>query len=147
FKAAMKSVNAVAEAAEAANHHPDITINYNKVRFTLVSHDAGGGKQKDVKMAGKNKQNFGKKGFRFLIYDLPIENRKSKIVNQNTSRFQGRCHFIQYFLQPVELMLGGLIPFDKPAGGLGEALHAPADRLESLVGQGQNCQASHSKDS
>ena len=60
FKAAMKFVNAVAEAAEAANHHPDITINYNKVRFTLVSHDAGGITQRDVKMAGKINQLFGK---------------------------------------------------------------------------------------
>ena len=53
FKAAMKFVNTVAEAAEAANHHPDITINYNKVRFALISHDSGGITQRDVKMAGK----------------------------------------------------------------------------------------------
>ena len=59
FKAAMKFVNAVAEAAEAANHHPDITINYNKVRFTLISHDSGGVTQRDVKMAGKINQLLG----------------------------------------------------------------------------------------
>lgn len=60
FKAAMKFVNAVAEAAEAANHHPDITINYNKVRFTLTSHDSGGITQRDAKMAGKINQLLGK---------------------------------------------------------------------------------------
>ena len=60
FKAAMKFVNGVAEAAEAANHHPDITINYNKVRLTLISHDSGGVTQRDVKMAGKIDQVFGK---------------------------------------------------------------------------------------
>jgi len=60
FKAAMQFVNAVAEAAEAANHHPDITINYNKVRFTLISHDSGGVTQRDVKMAGKINQLLGK---------------------------------------------------------------------------------------
>jgi 4a-hydroxytetrahydrobiopterin dehydratase len=60
FKAAMKFVNAVAEAAETANHHPDITINYNKVRFTLISHDSGGVTQRDVKMAGKINQLLGK---------------------------------------------------------------------------------------
>jgi 4a-hydroxytetrahydrobiopterin dehydratase len=60
FKAAMKFVNAVAEAAEAANHHPDITINYNKVRFVLTSHDSGGITQRDIKMAGKINQISGK---------------------------------------------------------------------------------------
>jgi 4a-hydroxytetrahydrobiopterin dehydratase len=60
FKAAMKFVNAVAEAAEAANHHPDITINYNKVSFVLTSHDSGGITQRDIKMAGKISQLSGK---------------------------------------------------------------------------------------
>jgi 4a-hydroxytetrahydrobiopterin dehydratase len=60
FKAAMKFVNTVADAAEAANHHPDITINYNKVRFTLISHDSGGVTQRDIKMAGKINQLLGK---------------------------------------------------------------------------------------
>ena len=53
FVAAMKFVNTVADAAEAANHHPDILINYNRVTLTLVSHDSGGVTQRDVKMAGK----------------------------------------------------------------------------------------------
>jgi len=60
FKAAVKFVNAVAEAAEAANHHPDITINYNKVSFVLTSHDSGGITQRDIKMAGKINQLSGK---------------------------------------------------------------------------------------
>ncbi len=60
FKAAMKFVNAVAEAAEAANHHPDITINYNKVSFVLTSHDSGGITQRDIKMAEKINQISGK---------------------------------------------------------------------------------------
>ena len=53
FKAAMQFVNKIAEAAEAANHHPDITINYNKVTLALISHDSGGVTSRDVKMAGK----------------------------------------------------------------------------------------------
>ena len=52
FVAAMRFVNAVAEAAEAANHHPDILINYNKVTLTLVSHDSGGVTRRDIQMAG-----------------------------------------------------------------------------------------------
>jgi 4a-hydroxytetrahydrobiopterin dehydratase len=52
FKAAMQFVNKVADAAEQANHHPDIDIRYNTVTMALVSHDAGGVTQRDVKMAG-----------------------------------------------------------------------------------------------
>jgi 4a-hydroxytetrahydrobiopterin dehydratase len=51
FKAAMQFVNAVAEKAESAGHHPDIDIRYNKVRLALVSHDAGGLTERDMKMA------------------------------------------------------------------------------------------------
>jgi 4a-hydroxytetrahydrobiopterin dehydratase len=56
FVAAMKFVNRIADAAEAAQHHPDITINYNKVKLALISHDSGGVTQRDVKMAGKINQ-------------------------------------------------------------------------------------------
>ncbi len=51
FAAAMVFVNKVAEAAEEANHHPDITINYNRVTLALCSHDAGGLTHRDFKMA------------------------------------------------------------------------------------------------
>jgi 4a-hydroxytetrahydrobiopterin dehydratase len=41
FRAAIALVNAVADAAEAANHHPDIAIHdYNRVTFTLTTHAA-----------------------------------------------------------------------------------------------------------
>ena len=52
FKLAMQFVNKVAEAAEQANHHPDIDIRYNTVTMALVSHDSGGVTQRDVRMAG-----------------------------------------------------------------------------------------------
>ena len=51
FKAAMAFVNRVAEAAEASQHHPDILIRYNKVTFTLSTHDAAGITQKDFDLA------------------------------------------------------------------------------------------------
>ena len=51
FRSAMRFVNAVAEKAEAAGHHPDIDIRYNKVRLALVSHDAGGLTDRDFQMA------------------------------------------------------------------------------------------------
>lgn len=51
FQAAMIFVNRVAEQAEAAGHHPDIDIRYNKVRLALISHDQGGITERDMKMA------------------------------------------------------------------------------------------------
>ena len=51
FRAALAFVNKVGELAEAANHHPDIDIRYNKVRLALVTHDAGGLTTKDFSLA------------------------------------------------------------------------------------------------
>ena len=56
FKAAMVFVNKIADAAEQANHHPDIDIRYNKVTMALVSHDSGGVTGRDVRMAEKINQ-------------------------------------------------------------------------------------------
>ncbi len=44
-------VQRVAEIAEAADHHPDITINYTRVTFSCTTHDAGGVTDKDFKLA------------------------------------------------------------------------------------------------
>lgn len=51
FKAAIAFVNDVAERAEGLNHHPDITVNYNKVTLTLSTHSEGGVTEKDFKAA------------------------------------------------------------------------------------------------
>ena len=51
FRAAIQFVNAVAEKAESAGHHPDIDIRYNKVRLGLTSHDSGGITERDITMA------------------------------------------------------------------------------------------------
>jgi 4a-hydroxytetrahydrobiopterin dehydratase len=53
FVAAMRFVNQVAGLAEAAGHHPDIDIRYNRVRLVLVTHDAGGLSEKDFDLAAK----------------------------------------------------------------------------------------------
>ncbi|HWH10293.1 MAG TPA: 4a-hydroxytetrahydrobiopterin dehydratase [Solirubrobacteraceae bacterium] len=43
FAAAIELVDAVAEVAEQANHHPDILVHaWNRVRLTLSTHSAGG---------------------------------------------------------------------------------------------------------
>jgi 4a-hydroxytetrahydrobiopterin dehydratase len=52
FAGAMAFVNRVAEAAEAANHHPDILVHgWNRVRLTLSTHSEGGITESDVQMA------------------------------------------------------------------------------------------------
>jgi 4a-hydroxytetrahydrobiopterin dehydratase len=51
FPAAIQFVNQVADKAEAAGHHPDIDIRYNRVRLALVSHDAGGLTDSDFLLA------------------------------------------------------------------------------------------------
>jgi 4a-hydroxytetrahydrobiopterin dehydratase len=51
FAEAMSFVNAVAGAAEAAGHHPDIAISWNKVTLTLSTHSAGGITDKDLELA------------------------------------------------------------------------------------------------
>jgi 4a-hydroxytetrahydrobiopterin dehydratase len=52
FIQAIEFVNKLVEPAEAAGHHPDIEISYNKVTIKLTTHDAGGLTQKDFDLAG-----------------------------------------------------------------------------------------------
>jgi 4a-hydroxytetrahydrobiopterin dehydratase len=51
--AAMQYVGAVADLAQAADHHPDILIQWNKVTLTLSTHSAGGLTGKDFALAGR----------------------------------------------------------------------------------------------
>jgi len=53
FKSAMAFVNRVAEVAEELDHHPDILIQYDRVRLTLSSHDSGGVTERDFRLAGR----------------------------------------------------------------------------------------------
>lgn len=51
FLPAINFVNKIAEAAEKAAHHPDITINYNVVGISLSTHSEGGVTDKDFGLA------------------------------------------------------------------------------------------------
>jgi 4a-hydroxytetrahydrobiopterin dehydratase len=52
FKAAMALANRVADAADDANHHPDILIHdYKHVRLRLSTHSAGGITENDFALA------------------------------------------------------------------------------------------------
>ncbi len=51
FMDAIAFVNRVAEIAEAADHHPDILINYRRVTFTCSTHTEHGVTDKDLRLA------------------------------------------------------------------------------------------------
>jgi 4a-hydroxytetrahydrobiopterin dehydratase len=52
FTAAMGLANAVADAANEADHHPDILVHgYKHVRLTLSTHSAGGVTENDIALA------------------------------------------------------------------------------------------------
>ncbi len=52
FSEAIAFVDRVAEAAEEANHHPDIFVHgWNKVKLSLTNHSAGGLTETDFEMA------------------------------------------------------------------------------------------------
>jgi len=51
FADAMSFVNEVARVAEAAGHHPDISISWNTVGLALSTHSAGGITGADLDLA------------------------------------------------------------------------------------------------
>jgi len=53
FAGAVLYVGAVAHLAQAANHHPDIAIAWNKVTLTLSTHSAGGLTGADLSLASQ----------------------------------------------------------------------------------------------
>jgi 4a-hydroxytetrahydrobiopterin dehydratase len=53
FLDAVRLVDDVALAAEAADHHPDIDIRWRRVRFALSTHSQGGVTAKDLALAAE----------------------------------------------------------------------------------------------
>ena len=53
FKEAIAFVNKVAEIAEQEGHHPNISINYNKVAIELWTHAINGLSENDFILAAK----------------------------------------------------------------------------------------------
>ncbi|MEO6957317.1 MAG: 4a-hydroxytetrahydrobiopterin dehydratase [Antricoccus sp.] len=51
FLAGVRFVSQLAEAAEAANHHPDVTLTYPHVDIKLISHDVGQVTDRDLDLA------------------------------------------------------------------------------------------------
>jgi 4a-hydroxytetrahydrobiopterin dehydratase len=53
FVRGLEFVTAVTQAAEEADHHPDVTLRYPAVDVTLVSHDVGTVTRRDLDLAGR----------------------------------------------------------------------------------------------
>ena len=51
FSTGLELVNRIGASAEAANHHPNLTLTYPEVRVTLSSHDVGGITSRDIDLA------------------------------------------------------------------------------------------------
>ena len=51
FPKAIDFVNRIAERAEAANHHPDIDLRYDRVACALSTHSEGGLPARDFDLA------------------------------------------------------------------------------------------------
>jgi 4a-hydroxytetrahydrobiopterin dehydratase len=53
FRDSLLLLGMVGYLAEAANHHPDVAISWNKVTLTLSTHSAGGLTGADFALAGQ----------------------------------------------------------------------------------------------
>lgn len=51
FNESVRFVARVADVVDEVNHHPDVTISWNKVTLKLVTHSAGGVTQADLDTA------------------------------------------------------------------------------------------------
>ena len=58
FRKAIAFVNAIADLAEAENHHPDLSVRYNKVIVSLPTHVIGGLSENDFILARKIEELF-----------------------------------------------------------------------------------------
>jgi 4a-hydroxytetrahydrobiopterin dehydratase len=51
FATGLRFVERIGAAAEAVDHHPDVTLTYPRVHIRLLSHDAGGVTDRDIALA------------------------------------------------------------------------------------------------
>ncbi|HTW86780.1 MAG TPA: 4a-hydroxytetrahydrobiopterin dehydratase [Candidatus Binataceae bacterium] len=62
FMAAIGFINRIAPLAEAADHHPDMLINYSRVTFSCSTHSEGGVTEKDFALAAQIEREFAAHG-------------------------------------------------------------------------------------
>jgi 4a-hydroxytetrahydrobiopterin dehydratase len=62
FMDGIRFIGRVAEMAEAADHHPDMHVNYTRVTFVCSTHSEGGVTDKDLRLAKQIEQAFSAQG-------------------------------------------------------------------------------------
>jgi 4a-hydroxytetrahydrobiopterin dehydratase len=70
FAAGLALVDAIGREAEAANHHPDLTLRYAAVDVRLSSHDAGGVTERDLRLARRIGEVAAETGLQPSCHDL-----------------------------------------------------------------------------
>jgi 4a-hydroxytetrahydrobiopterin dehydratase len=58
FMDGIRFIGRVAEMAEAADHHPDMHVNYTRVTFICTTHSDGGVTEKDFRLARQIEDGF-----------------------------------------------------------------------------------------
>jgi 4a-hydroxytetrahydrobiopterin dehydratase len=53
FQGSVDFVNRITPPAEEMNHHPDVSISWNRVELTLSTHSQGGLTENDFELAGR----------------------------------------------------------------------------------------------
>lgn len=90
WKATLMVVNTIGHLAEAAWHHPDLTVSYAFVIVKLMTHDAKGITEKDFELAAKIEQVIG--------WQPALEARAdgSKSALEGTPNDDARFKYIKY---------------------------------------------------
>jgi 4a-hydroxytetrahydrobiopterin dehydratase len=58
FMGGIRFIVRIGELADAADHHPDIHVNYTRVTFICTSHDSGGVTERDFRLATQIEREF-----------------------------------------------------------------------------------------
>lgn len=97
YRTGLRLVAAVGEAAEAADHHPDLDLRYGHLNVRLYSHDAGGVTDRDVALARRTSE---------LARDLGVRSVPERLSAVEIALDTPDLHAIRPFWQAVLGMTG-----------------------------------------
>jgi 4a-hydroxytetrahydrobiopterin dehydratase len=124
FPAAIAFVTRLAFTAEAADHHPDILINYKRVTLTFSTHSEGGLTEKDF--AGRAR------GGRTRVVDGHME-LKNTYSSREVAAMTGLTARQLQWWDAKRLFASHIAAHKTDRGGYTERRYTPVDLLELLV--------------
>lgn len=119
FDTGVRFIAAVAEAADAADHHPDIDLRYLHADFALISHSAGGLTQRDLSMAAEISR---------IAAELHIRSAPEQLAEIEVALDTGRSSAIAPFWAAI---FGGDIGSDE-SNGIDEVVAESTGQLPHL---------------